>query len=305
MNIRVVFFLIFSSSLLGNEATSQVSGWKEFTKLDNVTQDSFKLMVEGLQSISYRMVMDTIVEIRKESGESFSNEFPKFLKTKNSFSVPLDSLRQVSTQYPEDSTFRLITWQYPSGNDEYLYFGYLQKSNGDFYKLIDGGRDLGNISQSVLKTTDWPGGIVYKIKSFKSEGKKKYLLLSFRMWNSGEKRKMADVLVLKDNSTFEFGSPVFYRKEKGKKEFFNRIILDYSGTAHLNFSGKKNMLLHDNLIFIGGLPLPVPDGSFVGYKYKKGFWEYVDKPEKEVAQKEAIRPAPILNGRNGKDLIGN
>jgi len=48
----------------------------------------------------------------------------------------------------------------------------------------------------------------------------------------------------------------------------------------------------------------VPDGSYIGFEKKDGYWDYVDKIATEVMD-AAPRPKPVLDERKGKKIFGN
>ncbi len=66
--------------------------------------------------------------------------------------------------------------------------------------------------------------------------------------------------------------------------------------------------MFDHLTMIGGEygegPVQIPDGTYEAYRLNNGKWEYVEKVFDQILD-EAPRPSPVLNGRSGKDLIGN
>ena len=48
----------------------------------------------------------------------------------------------------------------------------------------------------------------------------------------------------------------------------------------------------------------VPDGTYVGYSYKNGYWNKIDKIATEIMD-TAPRPKPVLDERKGMNLNGD
>jgi len=75
----------------------------------------------------------------------------------------------------------------------------------------------------------------------------------------------------------------------------------------LNFDPAENMIVLDHLmqmkaIYDGQGETSVPDGSYEGFKYKKGKWQHVSV----LAQKslDNIEVKPILNGDREINIFG-
>ena len=92
-----------------------------------------------------------------------------------------------------------------------------------------------------------------------------------------------------------------------------RIVKEYSSEAsvRMNYDPLMEMVIFDHLITQNGPhgegPVNYPDGSYEGYKFEEGRWNYVEKVFDQV-QDEAPRPFPVLEGEQktifGKDKKG-
>ena len=109
-----------------------------------------------------------------------------------------------------------------------------------------------------------------------------------------------------------FGKPVFKNPVTGEKdEISNRLVYKYASDAQMtvNYNDGMEMIVVDNLIkkmsrIPGQGETLVPDGSYVGYELKEGYWTRIDKIATEIMD-EAPRPKPILDQRKGKKINGN
>ena len=85
-------------------------------------------------------------------------------------------------------------------------------------------------------------------------------------------------------------------------------MIEFAGDANvrMNYDEQLELVVHDNLIAVDNrisqMQSAYPDGSYVGYEYKKGEWNYKEKLFHQKLN-EAPTPEPILNKRN-RNIFG-
>ncbi len=251
---------------------------------------------------------------RVQAMEIFNREFLEVLQIENSFQYSFDSLKWISKMTPEDKTFRIFTWEVKVSEEEYRYFGVLQAQSGKSIWLTDGFQEAEDRADSEFSSDQWLGSVYYNILS--TQGKKKeepyYLLFGMRRSGRFENIKMVDPLFFTQEGEAYFGKPVFRKSSpQNENKFYHRLLLNYSSDAKVtvNFNPGMNMIMADHLIErISRVPgqgkTMVPDGSYIGFEKKDGYWDYVDKIATEVMD-AAPRPKPVLDERKGKKIFGN
>jgi hypothetical protein len=88
-------------------------------------------------------------------------------------------------------------------------------------------------------------------------------------------------------------------------------LFRYAADAQMtvNYNPGMEMIVVDNLIkkmsrIPGQGETLVPDGSYVGYELKEGYWTRIEKIATQIMD-EAPRPKPVLDQRKGKKINGN
>ena len=74
---------------------------------------------------------------RVRSAEIFHHKMLGALSVTGSFAHPFKSLEWCQVISPADQTFRLITWQLEMDDNQYRYYGVVQKSDGSTIELHD------------------------------------------------------------------------------------------------------------------------------------------------------------------------
>ena len=269
----------------------------------------FEQMEDTLALLAFVIVNDSLEENRFGACREMIPRLVKTLKQEGSFDYPFNRLKSISIQYPQDSTFRIFTWQLYVNKDDYRYYGAIQMNTGSLslFPLIDRSFNVKAAESAVLPAKEWYGSVYYNIKDVEAkDGKKYYTLFGFDAYSFLKKRKIIDVLSFNEKGEPIFGHPVFKMKEGAEK---NRIIREYSSevSTRCNYDEILEMIIFDHLITLNGKygegPTNYPDGSYEGFSLKDGVWTYMEKIFDQVSD-EAPRPAPILDQRT-KDIFGN
>jgi hypothetical protein len=266
---------------------------------------------DTLALLAYAVVNDSIEQQRFGACRGLITALVRNLKTENSFGYKFDRLKSISILTPPDSSFRIFTWQLFVNDSTYQYYGAIQLNQRELklFPLIDRSPEMSiPPTHEQLPPDRWYGALYYTIRQFDTKEGRKYLLLGYDAFEFFTKRKLIDVLSFDKEGKPVFGAPVFDREEKrGLPEM--RVFVEYSAEAkvRLNWDEQYKMILFDHLIdmmspFGRGIT-GVPDGSYDGFKLEKGRWKYIDKVFHDV-NAEVPMPAPILDGRKGRDIVG-
>lgn len=271
-----------------------------------------KLSEDTLGVLSYAVVNDSIDNDRLAACHALIPALVRALKTPNSFDYKFDRLKSISIQYPQDSSFRIFTWQLYVDKDDYRYYGAIQMNTPDLklYPLIDRSANVSDMEmeQALLTPEKWYGALYYNLKETDSKNGKYYLLFGFDGYDLFKKRKIIDVLTFDKSGKPIFGAPVFVDQEKGKPMTKKRVFLEYSAytSVRLNYDEALEMIVFDHLIPMPGQynegMVNVPDGSYEAYKLQKGLWLYQPVVLHAVMD-EAPRPDAILDTRD-KNIFG-
>lgn len=253
----------------------------------NLLQDS---LYDLLQTTMY----DTVnIENRKSAGYKFIPTLISALKTPNSYYFPFDSIPELSKVYPQDSTFRILTWQmhYPRG--KFRYFGVIQYKSKEMkiIPLYDLRDTLAYHTQKTLTPQNWYGCIYYNIMEHIVNKKPVYTLFGYEVSSFFTRRKIIEILTFDDNGKPKFGAPMFHYKYSDTTthtkmlDTLNRYFLEYKWDANikLNYDPTLEMIVFDHVSAPDGIEhhgaefLYVQDGTYEGFKWYKDRWQWVEK----------------------------
>ena len=226
---------------------------------------------------------------RKAACYRFIPKLVNALKIDNSYYHNFDSVTILSTVYPPDSSFKIMTWQlhYPMGR--FRYYGVIQMKSQKLklFPLRDLRDTLSFHSQAHLTADNWYGQLYYRIIE-KTVGKKTiYTLFGFEAADFISRRKIIDILTFDEKGNPQFGAPLFVSKDTNrfkKIDTLNRFFIEYKWSAapNLNYDNDLEMIVFDHL----APPNPkaqgvyfayVQDGTYEGYKWEKNHWQWVEK----------------------------
>ncbi len=298
---KVLLFLALAlGGLVQLHAQGKTAGFSE------ENQAFLKEMEDTLALLAYAVINDSLPEHRFGACREMIPRLVRALKVENSFQYPFERLKSVSIQYPQDSSFRIFTWQLYVDKDDYRYYGAIQMNSPELqiFPLIDRSFKIEDAEHAVLSPEEWYGSVYYNTLGVDSPQGKYYLLFGFDGYSFFRKRKLIDVLYFQDGKPV-FGAPVFVHEGNVRKL---RIVREYSAevSTRCNYDDLLDLVIFDHLIEMSGPygegPVNYPDGSYEAYRLEGGMWRHVDKVFDQVSD-EAPRPAPILDKRT-KDLFG-
>jgi hypothetical protein len=326
--------LIFG--LLGVLMAFQVAAQKDYTTIfDEATLKNIKTYEDSVDVISGIMLHDTSADSRFLACKFMIKHLVTALKNDNSFQYEFPQLERISIQYPEDSSFRIFTWQLYVSADEYRYYGAIQMNSKtlQLIPLSDRSQGFPNPMKTATDNSKWFGALYYNIKTIESERfGTYYMLFGYDANTFFERRKLVDVMQIKDGKA-NFGLPVFVippdieeekKKiaqmnlglkpgskieisdkellERGVTKTYSRFMVTYSAesSAILNYDPEYDLILFDNFIQVAGNyagqgMTQVPDGSYRGFELQP------DGTWKQIEkvfhdfQQEAPRPVPLID----------
>lgn len=286
--MRILLFLFLLPLSIQAQITSQ-----------NLEQ--LKKHEQELAALSYRIVNDSSQNLRADACFTFIPKLVEALKVKGSFEYPFDSLN-ISILKAEDNTFRIFSWQLRWGNGLFRQYGAIQINTSEglkLFPLFDNSDSLAHVEQLTLHPENWYGALYYNIYPFKLKGKPYYLLFGFDQNDLWSSKKLIDVLHF-EKGTPVFGAPVFEIADTaGNTTTLHRFVLEYRKDAgvSLNYNETEKMILFDHLVApeerLADLKFTfIPDGTYEGFKQKKGKWQHVEKINTININKNDSPPMP-------------
>lgn len=256
---------------------------------------------DSLKQLAYEMVNARDADTREAACLQFIPKLVHALRTPHSFSYPFDSLAEVSILYPEDSSFRIFTWAFTPNNMIFRFYGALQMHTSDgslkLFPLFDDTRFTNDLD-TVTSNKAWIGALYYNLVTTENKNKKYYTLFGWHGYNFRSNEKLLEVLTFEDGKPV-FGAPVFnFSQDSVPGATKNRFLLIYKrdGNAGLNYDPGEKMIVYDHLIPLNGQADEkytfVPDGTYEGFTWKKGFWMHIPKIFHTVSEKPPL-PAPM------------
>ncbi len=268
---------------------------------------SFSEKEKTLTALASDIQLDTIEKNRVAAVVAFIPELVDALKLKGSYNYPFDSLRgYISIINAPDNSFRIFTWQLSRDNGSYRYYGAIQKNNPEkleLFPLLDYTDSLlvkenTKLTDLVLNNNEWIGALYYNIVEKKVKKQTYYFLFGFDGNDLWSNKKLIEVLWFEKGKPM-FGAPLI--QAPGKDGYLHRFVMQFrkDATVSLNYNEEEKMIIIDHLIApeerLADLQFTfLPDGSYSGYKWKKGKWQYVAKIKTaSLGDGNAPTPKPV------------
>lgn len=242
----------------------------------------------------------------------FNELFAKAVEIEGAFDYPFDNIKWISKMSPVDKSFRVYTWEVDAGQGEYKYFGIIQTNKGKVFRLTDHFKTAESFVDEEFDRDQWLGALYYNImEATTTNGQKYYMLYGVNRWSDYENIKLIDILFFTSEDQPYFGLPVFRKSSPNEKDiYFNRLLFKYASDAQMtvNYNPGMNMIMVDNLVrkmsrIPGQGETMVPDGTYVGYELKNGFWQRIEQIA-VTPMDSAPRPKPVLDNRKNMDIQG-
>ncbi|MEO8765541.1 MAG: hypothetical protein ABI416_14680 [Ginsengibacter sp.] len=301
MNKLKLFFVVFL--LTGNFCFGQLSSGerKELQKKE-----------DSLKSLSLAIVQGRTDADRFNADSQFTKILVRALKIKNSFYYSFDSLITISKLVPQDSSFKIFTWQMVVTDNVTRQHGAIQMKTGDgslkLFPLIDKSAVTVNAEDTIGNNFGWMGAVYYKVVEKHAFGKNYYTLLGYDENNINSNRKIIEML------TFNTGEPVFggayfiFQDNSVIKKYPARFIMEYKKNAspRLTYDTDQDMIIYEHLISESGEPHKkytyIPDGDYEGLVWRDGKWVHIQKvfSQKTPEGQEPV-PLPIRDAQGNID----
>ena len=244
---------------------------------------AFEAYEDTINQFSEIMFTAPDEKTRKLASHNMILSLKEALERPLSYEYGFPGLNAISIVQPRDKVFRIFTWQYTFNNNTYRYYGAIQMRSDSLilHPLVDYSVVMDNVERLVTDNERWIGALYYDVVKV-SDGKQDYYtLFGYDGNNAFSTKKLADVLWFTEDGEIRFGAPIF---DTGEKIPAFRFILEYKKgvTATIRYAEEFGKILYDHLIPAddkseGMYFNYVPDGSYEGFEWKKGMWQYVEK----------------------------
>ena len=280
-----------------------------FAQQKLATSDSLLLnrIQDTLDVLGNNIMDDSLVAGRIRSDSMFTRSLVRALRLHNSFRYPFDSVETMTVQYPQDSSFRIFTWQYQINEQNFRQKGAIQKNTADgsllLYPLFDASEYGDAPNDTIRQANNWIGAIYYKIiQTSLPTYQKVYTLLGYDENSARSTKKWVDVLTFGANGQPQFGGNYFNfgRNDSLWQRSWKRFNIEFKkeGRARLAYDDEKGVIVFDHLISESKEPEKkytyIPDGDYEGLKWQNDQWHYIENALGGIALKEGAEPRPDL-----------
>jgi hypothetical protein len=208
-----------------------------------------------------------------------STQFSASLESPESIGFKWDSLNMIGSVHSPDQKLNVYTWFIQRTKGGYSYFGYVQYNIGSkkhpeirVYTLSDKSKGMKNPETLNLTPENWLGCVYYNAYQFSYHRNTYYTLLGYNFNNDFSDKKYIEQLSFDKEGNANFGGDFQLELQKVK-----RVILEYSAqvVASIKYDDKLQMIVFDHLapfesMFTGNYRFYGPDGSYDGFKFRKG-----------------------------------
>jgi hypothetical protein len=312
-NIKTLFFFLAINTMLFAQKQSPLTFG---------TRSQLVSIEKKMQRVSERMIFDTSQEIRQKSVYEYIKLLKEALKVDGSFYFNFDSIQYMSRVAPEDSTYRILTFQLTLNNRTVRHYGCIQlnKKGSRIIPLLDYSDTFPLVPQYTLSNKNWFGAVYYKILTKKVKNKNVYFLFGYDQNDVFSSRKLIDPMWIEGDTIARFGMPIFEKTTKvkdlltdeikTKNEMLYRYKIEFASQASvmLRYDEEKKMIMHDHVASKNPKHedlafTKIPEGSYEGLKWEKEHWIWV--PYVSIGEKETntpIQPVPYNEKKQLKKL---
>lgn len=278
-----------------------------------LAQSSLSVWEDSIRIYAERMQMSDTVAHRLEAFEKVRTLLEQALSLPGSASYQFEKTPQISILTSDDAPFRIFTWQVMEHPDLFHHHGIIQlKKEEGVYPLTKRWPLPPDADSRVFTSQEWPGAVYYNLYPVKTRTHRYWLLFGFDQYGAQNNRKILDVLSFNEAGEPVFGAPVliYPATQVRPMQEKHRLILEYASNARvrLNHDAHWDLILFDHLEVFADPAFPgrlryIPDGTYSGFKLKRGLWYFEEKVFDKVMD-EAPVEFPVLEGRRDKDIFG-
>jgi hypothetical protein len=267
---------------------------------------------DSLKSFALQIIQGRTAGERFTADSQFTKMFVRALKIKNSFYYPFDSLITISKLVPEDSSFKILTWQMVINENLTRQHGAIQMRTEDgslkLFPLIDKSDVTINEEDTIGNNFGWMGAVYYKIIEKHAFGKNYYTLLGYIENTISSNKKVIEILTFDDGQPIFGGSYFSFQDNSVIKKYRARYIMEYKKNAspRLTYDPDQDMIIFEHLISESGEPQKkytyIPDGDYEGLTWRDGKWVHIQKvfTQKTPEGQEPL-PQPVLDAQGNID----
>lgn len=296
--------ILYFSAILLLSSIANINAQKS-TTLTSSQLGSMILAEKKMQRIGHQLLMDTSQDQRVKGAREFVKLLVDALKTENSFQYRFDSLPYLAQVMPQDSGFRIFTFQVMLKDYTFLHYGCIQMNRKNI-KLIpfkDYSDTFAIPPQFPITNKNWLGAVYYKLITKLVNNKPVYFLFGYDQNDYLTDKKYIEAMTIEKDSIARFGMPIFEKTiiqvvpqsnklgAASKKPIpptkitktYHRYVLEYRKRASviLKYDKEKDMITHDHVESLDAKAqdvgfMKVPDGSYEGLKWDKTKWVWID-----------------------------
>ncbi|HSQ44690.1 MAG TPA: hypothetical protein VLM16_06810 [Ginsengibacter sp.] len=283
-----------------------------FSQISRSEMKAFQKKEDSLKTLAIKIIQGRTDAERFAADSQFTKIFVRALKLKNSFYYPFDSLITISKLVPEDSTFKIFTWQMVINDNVTRQHGAIQMRTDDgslkLFPLIDKSDITKDVEDTIGNNFGWMGAVYYKIIEKHAFGNNYYTLLGYDENNISSNKKVIEILTFKEGQPI-FGGPYFsFQDNSVIKKYRARYIMEYKKNAspRLTYDPDQDMIIYEHLISESGEPQKkytyIPDGDYEGLVWRDGKWVHIQKvfTQKTPEGQEPL-PQPVLDAKGNID----
>jgi hypothetical protein len=266
---------------------------------------SMILIEKKMQRIGNQFLMDTSQDQRLKGAREFVKLLVESLKTENSFQYQFDSLPYLAKVSPNDTSFRIFTFQVMLKDYTFLHYGCIQfnRKNIKLIPLKDFSDTFAITPQFTITNKNWLGAVYYKLITKEVNNKPIYFLFGYDQNDYLTDKKYIEAMTIEKDSIARFGLPIFektYIQEVARTnklgsmsskpipptkitKIYHRYLLEYRKRASviLKYDKEKDLITHDHIESLDAKAqdvgfMKVPDGSYEGLRWDKSKWVWVD-----------------------------
>lgn len=283
-----------------------------FAQTSRTEMKALQKKEDSLKTLSLQIIRGRTDEERFAADSLFTKIFVRALKIKNSFYYPFDSLLTISKLVPEDSSFKIFTWQLVVNDNVTRQHGAIQMKTADgalkLFPLIDKSDVTRDQEDTIGNNFGWIGAVYYKIIEKHAFGKNYYTLLGYDENNINSNKKIIEILTFKDGQPVFGGSYFSFQDNSVIKKYPARYIMEYKKNAspRLTYDPDQDMIIYEHLISESGEPQKkytyIPDGDYEGLVWRDGKWVHIQKvfTQKTPEGQEPL-PQPVLDAKGNID----
>ena len=269
MNYTTIFSFVFMMLLSMNVYTQDTQPVNPFLDFEMSVQKMF-----------YRMIQTEDDDIKEVINDTIRNHFIDFLDKKGSFEHEFDSLKSIGAVMSDDNELKIYTWNLPYFDGTHGFYGFIQIRPDDkeptiTVELQHNNERIPNFENAIITASNWYGALYYDIINTKHKGETYYTLLAYDPHDIFTKRKIIDVLNIREGNMLSFGRAIFQKQNRS----LHRVVFEYSARVGmmLRFNDSMEMIIYDHLspsspAYEGRYQYYGPDFSYDGFEFDDGLW---------------------------------